>query len=256
MINLAKKYHLSSRSIGIIGGAGPMASCLLYRLIIEGCQKLYRSVDDSDFPKIHLLSHPFISMVTGNDAKSNRMELENQLAGCISTLEHQKCEQFAIACNTLHLFLPKRFTQSLRESHSPQMRVRRLDDSVRSALAQSKITRVLVLGTNATVSDGLYQNITDVVTYLTQDQQQQITEIIQAVLAGECNQAQSEALTSLIHDQYQKQRFEAVVLGCTELSVIQDRYPLQVKSVVTIDPLLLLADKLVQSLKVSSPPST
>lgn len=46
---------------GIIGGAAPMAGLLLYKKIIEICQKEYGCKDDSDFPYIMLLIYPFVS---------------------------------------------------------------------------------------------------------------------------------------------------------------------------------------------------
>ena len=49
-----------SKTIGIVGGAGPIASSFLYSTILEICQKQYKANDYSDFPEIILVSYPFI----------------------------------------------------------------------------------------------------------------------------------------------------------------------------------------------------
>jgi aspartate/glutamate racemase len=45
--------------IGVIGGAGPMASVFLCQKIFSLCQKNYNSCDYSDFPEVVLISYPF-----------------------------------------------------------------------------------------------------------------------------------------------------------------------------------------------------
>jgi aspartate/glutamate racemase len=47
------------KKIGIIGGAGPMASRLLYKKIIQECQQNYGCKDDADFSRNYSYQFPF-----------------------------------------------------------------------------------------------------------------------------------------------------------------------------------------------------
>ncbi len=55
---------MKPKSIGIIGGAGPLAGALLLEriLILSGSE--YGCYKDADFPEVILLSFPFSEMLT------------------------------------------------------------------------------------------------------------------------------------------------------------------------------------------------
>ena len=68
---------LSKVTIGIIGGAGPMAGAIVMENIIEICQKKYLCRHDYDFPKIILVSVPFAQMLKPNslEQKEDKVKL-------------------------------------------------------------------------------------------------------------------------------------------------------------------------------------
>jgi aspartate/glutamate racemase len=88
--------------LGIISGAGPMAGISLLKQTISLFQK-NGAWRDSDFPEIHLISYPFSDMLSKN---FDRDKVKAELAHCIRSLQ-RNCQHIAIACNTLHLFLPE-----------------------------------------------------------------------------------------------------------------------------------------------------
>ena len=47
------------KKIGIIGGADPCASCLLYEKIINTCLKRDDCTNGSHFPEITIINYPF-----------------------------------------------------------------------------------------------------------------------------------------------------------------------------------------------------
>src|SRR3990167_4807780 len=90
-------------TIGIIGGAPPVAGALLFSHIIRICQEDYGCYHDRDFPLIHLVSYPFSDMLEGNpDTKQILQEVKK-------AYEKLDTDTVVIACNTLHSFLDETF---------------------------------------------------------------------------------------------------------------------------------------------------
>jgi len=77
---------LNQKTIGIVGGAGPMASCLLNQYIVEICQREFGCIDDRDFPTIINYSYPFSPMLAVNDAQNNDDIIANELRACFALL--------------------------------------------------------------------------------------------------------------------------------------------------------------------------
>ena len=80
--------------IGVIGGAGPMASVFLCQKIFSLCQKHYNSCDYSDFPEVVLISYPF----TRGDAyliQKDLQDLEKRLL-------NEGVDVFCIASHSFH----------------------------------------------------------------------------------------------------------------------------------------------------------
>ena len=67
------------KTVGIIGGAGPMAGVLLTKKIIRNCQRWYGRINDYDYPKVILLSYPFAEMLTPNSALQEESKVMKQL---------------------------------------------------------------------------------------------------------------------------------------------------------------------------------
>src|SRR3990167_9648620 len=87
-----------SRTIGIVGGAGPVASAFLYTSILEICQKQYNANDYNEFPEIILVSYPF---TRGDEGK-----IRKEISLCLSKLKSAGASLFCIASNSFHGFLP------------------------------------------------------------------------------------------------------------------------------------------------------
>ena len=88
-----------SKTIGIVGGAGPIASSFLYSTILEICQKQYKANDYSDFPEIILVSYPFI--------RGDQEKTREQIALCLSKLKNAGASLTCIASHSFHAFLPE-----------------------------------------------------------------------------------------------------------------------------------------------------
>src|SRR5271156_811284 len=87
-----------SKTIGIVGGAGPMASSYLYRTILGICQKEYGSNDYHEFPQIILISYPF--------TRGNPEKIQRDLALCFEKLKNANASIVGLASNSFHGYLP------------------------------------------------------------------------------------------------------------------------------------------------------
>lgn len=194
-------------TVGIIGGAGPTAGGYLFQKVIEVSQEKYGCKRDEEFPHVFLLSYPFTDMLGEN---VDRKLVESQLASCFAVLADNKVSVAAIACNTLHGFLPSQ-VEGLQFVHIVEETKRYLEER------DWRNPRILCSSTAAKTR--LHASHFPCF-YPDPSIQKKIDDLIDEVTAGCCMKDASERLSLLIDQD------EAVVLGCTELSVIHETEPL------------------------------
>lgn len=221
-------------TIGIVGGAGPMAGLLLAEVIIEICQKRFGYQKDADFPRLFLHSYPFADMLC--DHTSSKL-VAQQLQEALLQLENQGADVLVIACNTIHLFLQQNWQQK-------QGFVDLIGETA-AFLRASQIQHTLMLATSTSVRGRLHQSWF-ACSYPAATGQAQVDNAIEAILAGSYT-AQSSQLLAALANSALPNRASAVVLGCTELSVLQRKYPLEENGLnshfTVVDPLILGAEK-------------
>lgn len=207
------------KSIGIVGGAGPLAGVFLFERIISLSGKIYGCHRDADFPKIFLINFPFSEMLhsTRDDAKIRR-----ELRECLNQLRKNGASVLAIACNTLHAFLEGSDEDLV---HLP------------NTLAEYiSCEAPLVLCTSTSVHFGLHKPCL----YPGSDAQEEVDNIIDQILRGDDKALILKRLERVIRAQTAK----TIILGCTELSLFSAHLSLPNK--VIIDPLELVAIKIVE----------
>jgi aspartate racemase len=126
------------RKIGVIGGAGPLASALLYRLIIEKCYE--KKI--GDIPEIFIINFPFTRGLSIQESSLHHSLILREIQYCIDSLFHQGCDEFILSCNTLHLFMNEVNHRGMRFIHMPHL--------VLQGIKRYFIDRVAVLGTATT----------------------------------------------------------------------------------------------------------
>jgi aspartate racemase len=230
------------KKIGIIGGAGPAASALLYEKIIEACQHTYHCSDDSDFPEIIVISYPFSHMLSGQDARLYKTQIEQELQSCFDKLNAYGVDIIVIACNTLHTFLAT--------IHKGTAQFLSLVDVTATQMHDLGLKTFLTLGTQQTINAGLYRFV-DTLHGLapTPAEQEAVSRIIDTILTGKHTHRDSITLADLICHHVNK--FDGVVLACTELSVLAAKWPLELSAplalrVKVIDPLSIVAQRLLE----------
>jgi len=211
---LKKNYH---KTIGIIGGADPAASCLLYKKIIEKCLNRFDCKHGEDFPEIMIVNYPFGRLDDITDAEKNKTQLCAQLQYSIDKLNKYPVSIFAIACNTLHTFLNDINFHELKLVHI-----------AKETLAEAQrrgCSKLLVLATQTTIKKDLYKQVPFEIISPNEQDQVLLNQIIDRVEQNKILEQDAKQLISLINDINKQAAFEGVVLGCTELSVLYEAYP-------------------------------
>jgi aspartate racemase len=211
------------QTIGIIGGAGPMAGVLLLERIFYFSRSLYNCYKDSDFPKVCFLNVPFSDMLSPN---FNVDQIQDELKTALNQLRSNGSSVLAIACNTLHIFLDDECTRDLIL----------LPEVIKNELCD---TEPLVLCTSTSVAYALHKRYFPC-SYPSTSSQKQVDELIDKILKGD----DSNVLKDL-SDLIEAQPMNTILLGCTELSLFGKNLVSSKKTI--IDPIDLLAKSILKN---------
>lgn len=202
------------KKVGIIGGAGPLASALFYELMIQESCHQGRPV-----PEILLLNFPFTRGLTVQEGKEHALILQDELRYCVKSLRRHAVDIGVVTCNTLHLYLQKVPTQAIAFLSLPQL-------VMQEAKSQGH-RRLLILGTQNTCQGHLYNDPELTMLYPTATEQQLLDGVIDRVLEGNVCATDSCLVGELITRTAQQKVFDGVVLGCTDLPVLHHRFPIR-----------------------------
>lgn len=204
------------RSIGILGGMGPLASAELYLRIVQECQLRYHAVQDSDFPEIFVRSLTLQGFdETGiRDAELVREQLRTGIAELSPIVDF-----IVIPCNTVHYFLYDMQSASTAPILS-------LVQATAERVARDKHKVVGLLSSASTRDLGLYQQACAVhgikIVTVSDEQQHCIDSIIEHVMGGTQTRHDDELLMQIGYDLVDRGA-TGVIVGCTELPFAMTR---------------------------------
>lgn len=239
---------LSTPTLGIIGGAGPMAGALLFQKIIQICQEKYHCQEDDDFPYIVLLSYPFADSLISED--SARL-VKEQLTYCLKKLEDDNVKIAAIACNTLHDYLDVSATHKFLLVH--------MIEEAAQAMTQKNVNESLVLCSMSSAKSKIHEKYFNCI-YPNENFQKEIYRLMNKILAGEHSKEDAIQLAKQLNNQLNlienKENKIGLVLGCTEYSVLHNQFPLDLhgidKRFIIFDTTQIVAEKVCQIMFESS----
>lgn len=201
------------KKLGIIGGAGPLASSLLYEEVVRDCYQ-----HGGLMPEMIVLNFPFSRLLTRQEAGSHRERVKAELSYCISQLEEMGAEVAVLACNTMHLLLRAIPHGSIHFVGLPEL--------VLEEAKSHQARRLLFLGTENSCRSGLYNNPEIEMVYPEAEGQKIVDAVIDRVLKGDLLSEDSEQLSQLIRTISSKESLDGVVLGCTDLPVLHHHHAL------------------------------
>lgn len=215
---------MKPKSIGIVGGAGPLAGLLLLQRIFSLSGSIYGCYKDADFPEVQLLSFPFSEMLLENRDIS---QLKKELKNCLTRLRQNGASILAIACNTLHCFLEE----------ESELDLVNLPKVLATEVPRDSLPLVFCTATSRQC--GLHKQFFPCV-YPGVKTQKQIDDVIELILKG----SQVKIVLPRLRRIMRSQIASTIVLGCTELSLYSSALQSCRKSI--LDPLEVAARKILE----------
>lgn len=202
------------KTLGVIGGLGPLATAYFMQLLVEmteaSCDQEHIEVIIHSKPSIPDRTR-YILHLSEDSPLSDMMEVENSLVS-------QGAQVIAIPCITAHFFQPE-----LEKLGTPVIHAIR---ETGKYLQEEEITKVGIMATDGTIQSKLFQDILGEygITCVTPDEdgQKKVMHLIyENVKAGIPAEMQ---LFREVKDELCRDGAQAVLLGCTELSLIKRDY--------------------------------
>ncbi|MGD0729184.1 MAG: amino acid racemase [Candidatus Micrarchaeaceae archaeon] len=203
------------KTIGILGGMGPAATVELLNRIIFLCQRKYKAVQDSEYPQIAIYSMaPKGSDETG--IKNEKLLQKEFIIGS-NKLSKVGCDFVILPCNTAHYFMAKIKKQT-------RIPVLSMTDETVSIVKKSKLKKVGLLASQSSYDHNIYGDILaskGIKLILPNNgERRNITNIILRIMAGNLDKKDKTTLKEIIKQMEKREQIQAIIIGCTELSII------------------------------------
>jgi aspartate racemase len=200
-------------AIGVIGGLGPQASTLLYKLLIDKTKDHTDLKDTADYPRIVLISTVIQNYLITGEASDPAIiaEVVGTVQEEIRLLEQSGAIVNAIACNTAHLALDA--LQSV--TSVPFLSI---IDLVSGAVAGFE--RPGLLSTVLTKQVGLYNNVHPNIFIPEDEVLIEAETFIFKLLSDAITEEDVAAFHAFVNDYKVANNLDSVLLACTELPVV------------------------------------
>lgn len=209
----------SKKALGVIGGMGPLATQLFYKMVIENTE----AHRDQEHINMVILNHATMPDRTEAIMNNTLEDLLERLTQDAALLEQCGADYIAIPCNTCHVLIDR-----LQEKTSLP-----IINMIKAAVKKIKATygagaRVGIMATDGTVKMGLYQKECELQGLIpiipTDSNQKRVMKIIYDGVkdGGPIDYSDFEAIES----QFQEEQCDCAIMACTELSCFKEQYNL------------------------------
>ena len=200
------------KTIGILGGMGPMATADLFAKIVSAT----KAACDNDHVRVYIDSNSAIPDRTGAILRGGPDPVPEMLSA-LRHLEACGADCIVMPCNTAHWFLPR----LQAETDTPILNMPAITARRCAALYPGKTAAVLA--TSGTVATGLYSDAltAELVPFLLPDEEQQgevMRLIYDVVKASKPIPPEEESWSRLLH-QLRDRGADYFILACTELPI-------------------------------------
>lgn len=218
-----------NKTIGIIGGMGPLATCDLFRKIID----ITDAASDQEHIRVCIDNNTEIPDRTAAIVAGGADPVE-QMSRSAKGLQQMGADVLIMPCNTAHYF----HSRVAETVNIPLLNM--LEETAKYA-KQKGITRVGLLATDGTINSGVYARAFEkegisICKPSAENQQAVMDVIYKGVKAG--NYSLDLSGFNAAMDEVFSAGAETLVLGCTELPVAFDMFHIDKPH---IDPTLILA---------------
>lgn len=229
-------WHSSDKVLGVIGGMGPLASQLFYRMIIERTD----AASDQEHVELILLNHTGMPDRTRSIQSGQTEEIYQLLRLDALWLQENQADALAIPCNTSHYFAERLQAElDIPLIHMINETARAVADQIESG------SRVGILATEGTIGGELYQRACQAVGLTPVVPTEELQETLNYIIYDKIKAGRPVALADFapVEEELRVQDCAAAILGCTELSVIRECFDLPVYY---IDAMEVLADRCIE----------
>ena len=223
--------------LGVLGGVGPLATAYFMELVIE---RSHAACDQDNIPMI-VYNDPQIPDRTAYILDHEKPNPRPEMAKVAQWLEAAGADYIAIPCNTAHYF----YEDINAVVSIPVLNIMELTSQHVARLIRDGGT-VGLTATDGTIESGIFQRYFEQAGLSTmvpaaEEQAQVMSIIYDGVKAG--GQYDPESYLSVVRGMHEA-GCDAVVVGCTELSVLY--HNLDDKPAFIVDSLSVLADACVE----------
>ena len=225
-----------SMVIGILGGMGTFATINMFKQYAE----VFPAEKEWDRPRILIDNRCTMpSRVRAFLYNENTEKLVNQMADSMNHLLEAGCNKIILACNTSHLFLNKIYEKYPQLENSVQNIINNCADKV----IEDGNKEIYLLGSEGTIESKVYQNA-----FIErggvqcnvpkQDEYSDLRDCIEAVKQDKYTSETKKKFLNLVN------RYEACILGCTELPILYEKYCNDIECKKIYDPVMITLEKL------------
>ena len=201
--------------LGVIGGLGPMATAYFMELVIQ----MTDATTDQEHLDMIVYNYPSIPDRTANILDNTKPSPLEPMLAIGKKLEQQAVAKIAIPCMTAHNFL---------DGLTRQISVPILDGVTATAkhLQQHGITCVGIMATDGCVAGGVFQRTLQKLgmQFVLPDKTQQANVMHLVYQNIKANKSPEMDRFRAVSHQLRAAGAQAIILGCTELSLIKRDY--------------------------------
>ena len=223
--------------IGVLGGMGTYATIHLFKQYAQ----IFPAEKEWDRPRILIDNRCTMpSRVRAFLYNENVEDLIGQMTESIGNLMNAGATRIVLACNTSHLLLPGVY----KNLPGAEDKVVHIIRSCADQVERDGLKRVFLLGTEGTIDSHIYQDILAEkgIECLapSRDEYTDLRDCIEAVKQDIYTDEVIEKFLNMVN------RYEACILGCTELPILyektMERAPERVTCTRIYDPLRIVLD--------------
>ncbi len=227
------------RTIGVLGGMGPVATVEFLHRVLTLSQREHGAVQDGEYPPI--LAYSLSLQGSSEQGVRSPRLLAHELVHGIEALQRGGADFVVIPCNTAH-----RFVTRLRRAVSiPILSI--VDLTVREVAHRDR-RRVGVLASESSLAEGLYARplLSERIVAIdpTGPERGELTRVILNVMGGRRALSDRLAVQRIVERMRRVDGIDGIIVGCTELSLVQ---PASDYSVPAVDAMDVLAEAAVRT---------
>ena len=227
---------MESPVIGILGGVGPMATAYFMEMIIN----MTEATKDQDHINMLVSNHATIPDRTDYILGKSQNSPLNVMIDDAKMLQNAGCDFIVLPCNTAHYF----FDGIKNAIEIPFLNI--IEETVDYCIENiENVKKLGIMATEGTLKSNTYGMIAEKRNLKcvspSDEMQNKITSIIYDKIKAGKNVTKEEFVS--IIDYLKSQGCDAVILGCTELSVAFENLKLKEEYPYVVDSLTVLAER-------------